>query len=93
MTRAGAFDAPGTEGELLMYSLEPVFARLTLGFSVAGFIACAAGILSGEGFPNLLMDIGFGAILAAWMSWGMSEILGRVARIEVRIRRNRYRED
>ena len=74
MTRAGAYDAPGTEGEPLMYSLEPVFARLTLGFSVAGFIACAVGILSGEGFPNLLMDIGFGAILAAWMSLSVIHI-------------------
>ena len=76
-----------------MYSLEPVFARLTLGFSLAGFMACAAGILSGQNYPNLLMEIGFGAILAAWMSWGMSEVLGRVARIEIRVRRDRYRED
>lgn len=77
----------------MMQSLEPIFARLTLGFSIAGFLACAAGIISGEGFPNLLMDVGFGSILAAWMSWGMAEILGRVARIEVRTRRTRYRED
>lgn len=76
-----------------MYALEPVFERLTLGFSMAGFLACGAGILSGEGFPNLLMDVGFGAILAAWMSWGMSEVLSRLARIEVRMRRNRYQED
>lgn len=76
-----------------MYSLEPVFTRLTLGFSILGFVACAAGVLSGEGYPNLMLDVGFGAILAAWMSWGMSEILGRVARIEIRIRRNRYQGD
>ena len=76
-----------------MYALEPVFARLTLGFSIAGFLACAAGVLSRQGFPNFLMEIGFGSILAAWMSWGMSEVLGRIARIEVRVRRNRYRDD
>jgi len=76
-----------------MHTLEPIFARLTLGFSVTGFLACAAGVLSGEGFPNLLMELGFGAILAAWMSWGMSEVIGRLARIEVRVNRNLYRKD
>lgn len=76
-----------------MHTLGPIFARLTLGFSVAGFLACAAGVLSGEGFPNLLMELGFGAILAAWMSWGMSEVIGRLARIEVRVNRNLYRKD
>lgn len=93
MAHAKALRALGFEGEPVMYTLEPVFARLTLGFSIAGFLACAVAVLSGDGYPNLLMDVGFGAILAAWMSWGMSEVLGRLARVEVRARRNRYRED
>lgn len=72
-----------------MHGTEPLFARLTLGFSLAGFLALALGIMQGDAYPNLLMELGFSSVLAAWLSWGLSEVSSRMARIRIPVKRSR----
>jgi hypothetical protein len=71
-----------------MHTLDPLFARLTLGFSLAGFLAISVGVFSGQQYPNLIMELGFASVLAAWLSWGLSEINGRLARATVPVQRH-----
>jgi hypothetical protein len=75
-----------------MHTLQPVLDRLTLGFSVFGFTAIAYGNLLGEQYPGLVMELGFASILAAWMSWAMSGVINRLARIEIPVQRRRTRD-
>lgn len=75
-----------------MNSLQPVFDRLTLGFSIVGSTTISYAILTGEYYPGLIMELGFASILAAWMSFGLSSAVSRLARIEVPIERRNGRD-